>query len=139
MSSGRKKFYTILSLTCLGGYIWLIFSLLSYKSGRVGNLDLCLFKNVTDIPCPSCGSTRSVIALTHADFRGAALLNPMGFIIAFVMAVSPFWLLFDLAFKKDSFYKFYCRIEEYLRKPFIAVPLVALVVINWIWNISKGL
>ena len=36
-----------------------------------------MFYHVTGLPCPSCGMTRSVVALTHLDFHDAMLLNPL--------------------------------------------------------------
>lgn len=55
------------------------------------------------------------------------------------MIVVPFWLLFDLSYKKESFLKFYFKVEEIFRKPKFVVIGIILIIINWIWNIFKGL
>jgi len=38
---------------------------------------LCLFKNLTDHPCPTCGSTRAVLALAKGQFTAAFSSNPL--------------------------------------------------------------
>ena len=136
MPPGRKKLYTILSLACIAGYTWLIFTIQLELKNSGG---VCLIKRITNIPCPSCGSTRSVLSLLHGDFLTALYINPFGLIIAIIMLVLPIWIVFDIASKKKTLYDFYFRFESFIRKPVIAIPLVLLVILNWIWNITKEL
>jgi hypothetical protein len=37
----------------------------------------CVFKVLTGIPCLTCGSTRSVVHLSHGDILSAFALNPL--------------------------------------------------------------
>ncbi len=37
----------------------------------------CVFKGLTGIPCLTCGSTRSVIHLSHGDILTAFAMNPL--------------------------------------------------------------
>jgi hypothetical protein len=37
----------------------------------------CVFKALTGIPCLTCGSTRSVVHLSHGDILSAFALNPL--------------------------------------------------------------
>jgi hypothetical protein len=37
----------------------------------------CVFKGLTGIPCPTCGSTRSVVHLSHGDILSAFTMNPL--------------------------------------------------------------
>lgn len=37
----------------------------------------CVFKGLTGIPCPTCGSTRSVVHLAHGDILSALAMNPL--------------------------------------------------------------
>lgn len=80
-----------------------------------------------------------MIALISGDLQKALLINPLGFLIAVVLLVLPFWLFYDLILKKDTFLKFYKDAERFLRRPKIAFLFVSLVLINWIWNIIKDL
>lgn len=138
MPSFRNKLYTLLIIACGAGYAWLYYNL---NSGFVGNstVEVCLFKHVTNIPCPSCGSTRSVISLLNGDFSGALLQNPLGYLIALILSFAPIWILADLITKKQTFLHAYQKMETQLRKTKYATPLALVVIVNWIWNISKGL
>jgi hypothetical protein len=48
---------------------------------------LCLFKEWTGIPCPTCGATRMIAALLSGNVLGAAALNPMLFVVLCGLAV----------------------------------------------------
>lgn len=139
MSGFPRKTYIILILVLVSGYIWLIYELLANPSGSDSGMGVCLFRHVTGIPCPSCGSTRSVLSLIHGNIAGALKMNPLGIVIAFIMAVLPLWIIIDTILRKKTLFEFYSRMEEWLRRPLIAVPLVLLLLINWIWNIGKAL
>ncbi|MCL7988299.1 DUF2752 domain-containing protein [Sphingobacterium sp. lm-10] len=96
-------------------------------------------KYATDVPCPSCGATRSVIFLTKGDFTNAFLLNPIGYMVVIIMLIAPIWILADWTTKRRTFLDFFKKMEDFLRRPSYAIPLILLVVVNWIWNIAKGL
>lgn len=134
----RNKLYLLLLSACMAGYIWLI-----YNYNRVVSEGMepgvCLIKRVTGIPCPSCGTTRSVLSILHGDFYGALLWNPFGIIIVSVLLIGPLWVFFDILLRRDSFYQFYVRAEIFLRRKWIAIPAILLVLLNWIWNLIKGL
>jgi hypothetical protein len=139
MSGFPGKTYIILILVLVSGYIWLIYELAVNPSGSDTGMGVCLFRHVTGIPCPSCGSTRSVLSLLHGNIADALELNPLGIVIAFIMAVLPLWIIIDIIFRKKTLYEFYSLAERWLRRPAIAVPLILLLLINWIWNIGKAL
>jgi Protein of unknown function (DUF2752) len=40
-------------------------------------LPLCPFKTITGLPCPTCGVTRAVMAMTRLDFVSALAFNPL--------------------------------------------------------------
>lgn len=125
-------------IACLAGYIWLYFNIVfSYTSNK--SIEVCLIKHVTNIPCPSCGSTRSVVLISKGNFIEAMLINPIGYLIASIMLLAPIWIIADTLTKKNTLFNFYKKIETYLKKPKFAIPLIFLVIINWIWNITKGL
>jgi len=37
----------------------------------------CVFRGLTGIPCPTCGSTRSLMHLSHGDILSAFFMNPL--------------------------------------------------------------
>jgi len=37
----------------------------------------CVFKGLTGLPCPACGSTRSVVHIAHGDILSALAMNPL--------------------------------------------------------------
>jgi uncharacterized protein DUF2752 len=37
----------------------------------------CVLKGVTNIPCPTCGSTRALVFLAHGEFIAALAMNPL--------------------------------------------------------------
>ena len=47
--------------------------------------------------------------------------------------------MLDLATKKKSFYVAYIKMETVLKQKKVAIPLIILVVLDWIWNIYKEL
>lgn len=138
MLSDRNKLYSFLFIACIAGYIWLYYSI-TKKVTENNSVEVCLIKHVTNIPCPSCGSTRSIISLTKGNFIEALAFNPIGYIVALIMLIAPLWIISDMVLKKNSLLKCYRIIEQHLKKPKYAIPLVLLVIINWIWNITKGL
>ena len=138
MSLSRSKLYSILFVSCLAGYVWLYIAI-TVNLTEKKSVEVCLMKHATNIPCPSCGSTRSVVSLIHGEFIDALLINPLGYIVATIMLMMPIWILIDLVYKKETLYKLYQKMEVYLKKPQFAIPLIVLIIINWIWNITKGL
>lgn len=54
---------------------------------------LCPFRLLTGIPCPSCGLTRSWVALMHGDLGQSLAFHPLGWLVV-ILAV-PFALGLD--------------------------------------------
>ena len=133
----RNRLYAILLIACVAGYIWLYYSITSNVNENK-SLDICLIKIATNIPCPSCGSTRSVVSLIKGNFVEAFDLNPIGYIVALIMLIAPVWIIVDIILRNNSLFVCYQKIESHLKKPKYAIPLILLVIINWILNITKG-
>lgn len=132
----RNRLYLFLFLALLAGYAYLG---ISYKNIHNPAYTPCLFKNATGIACPSCGATRSVLLLAHGSIQSAILLNPFGILIALIMLIVPFLLCYDVFFKKNILYNSYKKTEAILKFKWVAIPLIALAIANWGWNIYKGL
>jgi hypothetical protein len=138
MFSTKRNLYLLLGFACLGGYAWVMFHLYQQHSQQQAHaFGMCLFKQTTSIPCPACGTTRSVLALSNGNINTALQLNPIGFIIVIALLVLPFWLAYDVLTKRDSLYFFYRKTEAIIRQPKWAIPLSLLVILNWVWNIYK--
>jgi len=127
----------MLGLGIAAGYGWVIWS--SQNDALHSDLTPCLFKNSTGIACPSCGSTRSVLLLSQGYFSKALLLNPLGILMALIMVIVPFWLLYDIILNKDTLYYNYKKAEDTIRIKWVAISLILLIILNWLWNIQKGL
>ncbi|MCA6378368.1 MAG: DUF2752 domain-containing protein [Cytophagales bacterium] len=138
MALDRNKLYSILTIACVAGYSWLYISMTNNLT-ESKSVEVCLIKHVTNIPCPSCGSTRSIMSMTKGDFVGALNVNPIGYIVALIMLMAPIWIVVDLIMKNNTLFNTYQKMETLLKRPTYAIPLVLLVIINWIWNIAKGL
>jgi hypothetical protein len=135
----KNKLYTLILAACFFGFGWLFF--LKFIDVKKLDLDLtiCLFKRITNLPCPSCGTTRAVSSLFNGEILKSLYLNPFGIIVAVIMLVSPFWIILDFIQREQSFFDFYCKIEKFLKKKEIAISLIVLVIFNWIWNLYKHL
>jgi len=133
----RNRLYLFLFLGLIAGYSYVLWE--SYV--RIFNHPFtpCIFKNTTGIACPSCGVTRSVLLLMQGGLTSAILMNPLGLVVAAIMAIAPLWLLYDVSLKKNTLYNSYLKTEKVLRIPWIAILLFILIAANWAWNIHKGL
>jgi hypothetical protein len=133
----RNRLYVLLSAACAVGFIWLTitYNRIITNESEIG---VCLFKRITNLPCPSCGSTRSVLSLLKGDIFGALFWNPIGFILVAIMFISPFWILYDIIASKSTLFNFYTNSEQILKRKWVAISVIFIVLLNWIWNIYKG-
>ena len=117
----RNKLYMTIMLACSVGYLYL----------WTGFAIPCLFKAITGIPCPACGTTRFLIGdFTHG--------NPLGIIVGAAMLL-PIVVILDLLTRGDRVFRLYLWVEKKCRQPMVAAFLIGLVVLNWFWTINKGL
>lgn len=133
----RNRLYLLLAFGVLAGYGWLAWA--SWQTTHHHDFTPCIFKSTTGIACPSCGSTRSVLLLSQGNITDAVLLNPLGLIMAAIMLIAPFWLLYDVILRKDTLYDSYKKAENIIKIKWVAIALIILILINWLWNIQKGL
>lgn len=132
----KNKLYIFVLLACFVGYLYLGYSVfLSAKT----NYGVCMIKNITGYPCPSCGTTRAVKLMWEGKPIQSVLMNPFGVFVFLIMTIAPIWILIDVVNKKQSFYNFYNNAEITVRTKWLAIIFVILVVLNWFWNFKKGL
>jgi hypothetical protein len=134
----RNNLYGIVCLLSLAGYAW-VYMAYHYFNASVHNINLCMIKNLTTVPCPSCGTTRSVMSILHGSLMEGFFINPLGFLILITATLFPAWVIADIILNKDSFHSFYLKAESLLKRKWLAIPLLLFIFINWIWNINKGL
>lgn len=132
MNLPKGRIYPLLFFSCIAGYAWIFFNWQTKTA-----LTVCPMKSITGIPCPSCGSTRSVLAIFKGAFQEALWLNPIGFLVAFVLIISPIWMAFDTFSQRNTLEQAYEIAEKTLRKPTVFIPLILLLLANWIWNLQK--
>lgn len=135
----KNKLYLLILLACSLGYSWLLFLKLTLVKKSGVDLTVCVFKRVTNLPCPSCGTTRAVSQIFQGEILNSLYLNPFGIVVAIIMTLFPIWIIWDFIQNKQSFYDFYIKIETIISKKEIAIPLIVFVILNWIWNIYKYL
>ena len=88
---------------------------------------LCVFRNVTGLPCPTCGSSRAALAVVHGRPLEAIVSNPF---VTVAGALAIAWLVIRVAFVR--------RIElDFARGQLRLVWVVigALLGANWVYVI----
>ena len=95
----------------------------------------CIFRRLTGVPCWGCGTVRVMQLLMQGKVIEALMLNPLSVVACIMVVVGMviWWMdyfchthvLFSLSRKKIH--------------PLIIAGLVVLVLLNWVWNIQKGL
>ncbi len=130
----KNKLYTLSTIACFSSLLYLLV-VVFYKKYF---FSVCVTKRIWGIPCPSCGSTRSVLAIVNGNIPDAFYYNPLGFLFFVGILVLPIWLVFDLITKKQSLYITYSHLENYLKRNIILSWLLAgSILANWIWNFYK--
>jgi len=97
-------------------------------------LPRCVFKTITGLPCPTCGVTRTVIALSRGDLERGLFMNPLA---AIACGVGLLYLLYAAAVLALRLPRF---------RPTLSAPgagrlrlaAVALLAVNWAWLIATG-
>jgi hypothetical protein len=138
MMIDQKKFYYFTTSFLIIGFGWVAWNLFYFQQSSPG-LEICVLKNVAGLPCPSCGTTRSILHLLHGDLSTALFMNPFG-IIAFIgMVVFPFWIIYDYWNAKGSLWTCYLQFIKFFSNKKFSFVVIVLVLLNWIWNIQKGI
>ena len=115
-------------LTVLISIILLVFGILVVFVFDIN----CIFKNIIGIPCPGCGLTRGFRSLFSVHLLKAEMYNFLTIPIFLFLLMIFGLIIVDIVTKKN-------RTELMLNK--IAshyIILIAIVCINWIINIIRG-
>lgn len=67
------------------------------------------------------------------------MYNPLGPVLLMIMLVLSVLLIRDGLFSKRTTAEWYRSAEQKIKKKYLAMPLIMAILINWMWNIYKGL
>lgn len=81
--------------------VYLIWSVLGV-SKMISFSPICIIKYWTNIACLGCGTSRSVHAILHGNFREAFHYNPLGYLIILAFLGYLILLLLNLLKKSDD-------------------------------------
>jgi hypothetical protein len=137
MQITKNKLYVFLLLACFLGYVWIVYAM--HVPSSKGDFHFCFIKSIINVPCPSCGTTRSLMALAIGEFENAFYWNPLGYLIGSLMILLPLWIITDFILKSSSCYLCYEYLASRLLQKKYTFPVIILILINWYWNIKKGL
>jgi hypothetical protein len=97
-------------------------------------LPRCAFKTITGLPCPTCGVTRTIIALSRGDVDRAVFLNPLATIAC---AAGVIYLLYAAVVLTLRLPRFRPTVSPAgARRARIAA--IAAIATNWLWLIASG-
>lgn len=104
----------------------------------INGLGFCWFKELTGLPCFSCGSTRALAAVLHGDILKSLQINPVLLVTLLLATLFGFSYISDYTLH-TQFLKRMAASQRILKRPPVYSVLILAVLANWIWNITKGL
>jgi hypothetical protein len=110
----------------LVGFLLLSLVFYFYSPAENGFYPSCVFKNMTGLSCPGCGSQRAFHELLHFNVKAAFAYNPL-----FILAI-PYGLTVLISAKnqKASFQKLY----HILTGKFALMFIGALIFMYFVWR-----
>ena len=122
-------------------FLWLFGETLIYVNPSLNflpNHTLCLFKSLTGIACPGCGTGRGIQCIIHFQFIDAIKFNPLSLLVFIGTVIIPFWLIFDLIRKKISLFNAFKKFDLFMKQHQILFwSMILIFIANWLWNIKK--
>lgn len=98
------------------------------RDPRIEAPTLCLFRHLTGRPCPSCGTTRMVLALGRGELRTAIAFNPLVFVVTVaVLGV----LILRIGFRRRLVW-----LTSPARRRLFTGGLVLAVLVNWLYLLA---
>ncbi len=83
------------------GIIYGLIALMALLAGRflpvLSLVPSCVFKALSGLPCPTCGSTRSIVCLSQGHVASALSMNPAAAVLAIGATLYLFYNLFTFA------------------------------------------
>ena len=130
----RTRFYGVLLVMLAASYAWIAYNSV-VRAQQAEGISICIVRNVTGVPCPGCGTTRSVVHVLHGEILDAVTTNPLGLLAAGALALLPLWIGADLVRGRASLMHAYAVLNQQLARRAVLVVVVVLVLCLWTWNI----
>jgi len=141
MSKPDRKFYLLILTAIAAGYLWL--GLTWYADSRAElkgtEYTVCVVKNVSSLPCPSCGSTRTVKNLFLGNISDALRINPLGIFLALGLLIVPVVFIWDIISGTRHLRHAWDWFQIVFSQKWVLILFFVLITANWIWNINKGI
>jgi hypothetical protein len=97
-------------------------------------LPLCTFKTITGLPCPTCGVTRTIIALSRGQLSRALYMNPL---IAVACGLALLYLLYCATVFAFRLPRFRPTVTAAGARR-LRIAGLAVLLVNWAWLIATG-
>jgi hypothetical protein len=91
----------------------------------------CVFQVLLGIPCPTCGSTRAVLHLSHGEIIAALAFNPL---ISSCFLAAVLYFLYSIIAIASGMPRIGCTLSEG-DKNTVSTGVVILVLMNWMYLI----
>ena len=127
----QRKFYWLMSGGITISWLWVLYNL-QYKQSN--GFSPCLFSNAVGLPCPSCGTTRGIVAILQGDLYAVSQFNALSYVAVIALVVFPIWLIADLVRNRPTIHNAYVALEHFgKRRPAFWFIILTLIAANWIW------
>ncbi len=93
----------------------------------------CMFWKLTGLPCPTCGSTRSVVKLAYGDISSALLMNPLVTAGVLIAVLLFFYGIITLLFSLPRFRFLFSEGEIKA----IRLGFAVLLLLQWIYLLMR--
>jgi hypothetical protein len=97
-------------------------------------LPRCAFKMLTGLPCPTCGVTRAIMAMTRFDFATALAMNPLAVAGAAIGAVYLAYAAIVLVGRLPRFRPTFAPRDRVAAR----LIVISVVMANWLYLVSAG-
>ncbi len=134
----RKHLYLLALFLGFAGQVWIGYSYKKLEQNEEA-FNTCIFRRISGLPCPSCGTVHSIISILHGNFRKALSDNPLGYAGILVAAIIPYWILTDLIIGKESFYNFFVIVNNLLKRRWALFSILLLIFVLWMYKLGHFL
>ncbi|GAB4372792.1 MAG: hypothetical protein Kow0062_09360 [Acidobacteriota bacterium] len=128
--SARLEIVVALAGTIVPLLLWLL--PVELFAGFAGS---CRFHDLTGLPCPTCGTTRGILALAHGDLATALRMNPLlfGFLLVVWSWTPVSWILWLGRLPRPR-----VALDGTGSRAFLLAAFVIALLANWTFLIADG-